>query len=122
MSAEPKLYDVTRRVFFDERPFRVHLGTAEQRHTLLCFALDFYRQPRTHSEVRALLEEHTDCPKPLIQALEMTVTTELRFRLGTHEHRLVTDNFGKRAPGEPFTTWITEDGLRYLQAHEERAA
>lgn len=112
MRAEMKRWAVTRHAF--GRPYRVHLAPAAKLQLEKQY-LDFVRTPKQRSEIEAMLAEKTDCPAELIQALRMTLYTELFLGARTGRGGRLVDLMGG-SNGEPRVEYLTALGAVWLES------
>lgn len=75
MRSGPKRWEVTRWVF-SNRPYRVYVPPAQLRLLEIKY-LEFVRTPRSREEIEGMLSHATDCPPERIEALRMTLGTDL---------------------------------------------
>lgn len=117
MLAPRKRWSVTRHVF-QGVPFRLDVPPADMKLLELAY-LEFVRVPRHWRDINAYLEEITDCPSALVDALRMTVYERLFLGARSGRGGRLVDSHGR---GVEYAEQMTDLGATWIQAEADRDA
>jgi hypothetical protein len=112
MLAPRKRWSVTRHVF-QGVPFRLEVPPADMKLLELSY-LEFVRVPRHWRDINAHLEEMTDCPLVLVNALRMTVHERLFLGARSGRGGRLVDSLGDGLEQ------MTDLGATWVQSESDR--